>query len=269
MSGRNLRQAALKALRESDLEAKLQRVAALARERREGRLVVAEWGGADLVEPGRPARPVLVDPRELPRRRLGSEAGRLSMIHAIAHIEFNAINLALDAVQRYPGMPEAYYDDWLGVAVDEARHFELLRARLDAAGADYGDYPAHDGLWEMAMRTRQDPLARMALVPRVMEARGLDVTPGIMRRFAAIGDHDTVAVLEVILREEVAHVEAGTRWFRHLCAMRGVDPETTYFALLREYLRGEIRCPLHHAARRAAGFTDNELKRLEELCARH
>ncbi len=269
MSTENLHRAAFELLRIPDLEAKLSGCARLQQAWRSGELAATPLSLPELTEPGRPARPSLVDPRELPRRRLGSEGGRLSMIHAIAHIEFNAIHLALDAVQRFHGLPDAYYSDWLGVAVDEARHFSLLRERLAAGGAAYGDYPAHDGLWDMALRTRHDPLARMALVPRVMEARGLDVTPGIIRRFAAIGDERTVAVLELILREEVGHVEAGTRWFHYLCARRGLDPETRYFELLREHLRGEIRCPLHHAARRAAGFSESELKKLEELCARH
>ncbi len=268
MSGRNLHLAALEVLQEKDVARKCRLAADLRRAWRRGELIRETADLPDVTTPGRPALPALVDPRQLPRRRLGSEAGRLSMIHAIAHIEFNAINLAVDAVYRFPKMPDRFYADWIDVAADEARHFELLRARLTGAGAAYGDFPAHDGLWDMALRTRHDPLARMALVPRVMEARGLDVTPGIMRKFSGIGDDATVKVLEVILREEIGHVEAGTRWFRHLCARRHLEPEATYFDLLREYLHGEIRCPLHHAARRDAGFSENELKRLEELCAK-
>ncbi len=209
MSRRNLHPLALAVLLERDVARKCHLVAELRRAWHAGELVSESAKAPDITTPGRPALPELVNPRQLPRRRLGSEAGRLSMIHAIAHIEFNAINLAVDAVTRYPGMPSGFYTDWIDVAADEARHFELLRARLAEAGAVYGDFPAHDGLWDMALRTRHDPLARMALVPRVMEARGLDVTPGIMRKFSGIGDHATVAVLELILREEVAHVEAG------------------------------------------------------------
>ena len=268
MNARNLHRAALEVLLEKDVARKCRLAADLRLAWRRGELVREAVDLPDVTTPGRPALPELVDPRRLPRRRLGSEAGRLSMIHAIAHIEFNAINLAVDAVYRYPEMPEGFHADWIDVAADEARHFELLRARLAEAGAAYGDFPAHDGLWDMALRTRHDPLARMALVPRVMEARGLDVTPGIMRKFSGIGDDATVKVLELILREEIGHVEAGTRWFHHLCARRRLEPEATYFSLLREYLHGEIRCPLHHAARRDAGFSENELKRLEELCAK-
>jgi uncharacterized ferritin-like protein (DUF455 family) len=188
------------------------------------------------------------------------------MIHAIAHIEFNAVNLAWDAVYRFRGLPIAYYRDWAGVADDEARHFLALRERLRAQGFDYGDFPAHDGLWDMARRTAHDPLVRMALVPRVLEARGLDVTPAMIRRLDEAGDTETAAVLEMILREEVGHVAAGTRWFRYLCERRGLDAETTFFALLGEFQHGEMRGPLHRDARRQAGFTASELERLERLC---
>jgi uncharacterized ferritin-like protein (DUF455 family) len=219
-----------------------------------------------ITQAGRPLRPELVHPSRLPRRGLGSEVGRLALIHAIAHIEFNAINLAWDAVQRFPGMPRAFYDNWIQVAREEVTHFRLIRQRLHDGGAEYGDFPAHNGLWEMAQRTAHDLLIRMALVPRMLEARGLDVTPGIIRRFKAIGDHETVAVLQIILREEVGHVQFGSRWFRYLCEQRGLEPEQTYFDLLENFLNGEIRCPLHHQARRQAGFSNQELQRLESLC---
>jgi uncharacterized ferritin-like protein (DUF455 family) len=152
------------------------------------------------------------------------------------------------------------------VAAEEAYHFSLLQERLEQLGYTYGDFPAHNGLWELAVRTAADPLLRMALVPRVMEARGLDVTPGMIERFAAIDDHQTVAILRTILRDEVGHVEAGSRWFRHLCAERGLEPEATYFALLEQHLSSGVRCPLHKEARRQAGFSDAELGRLEALC---
>ncbi|MET0061021.1 MAG: ferritin-like domain-containing protein [Candidatus Thiodiazotropha endolucinida] len=233
-----------------------------------GELVTEGWTPSETItHAGRPHRPELVHPSQLPRRGLGSETGRLALIHAIAHIEFNAINLAWDAVQRFPEMPRAYYDDWIRVAREEVYHFRLLRQRLRAGGADYGDFAGHNGLWEMARRTAHDPLIRMALVPRMLEARGLDVTPGIMRRFEAIGDHETAAVLQIILREEVGHVQFGSRWFHYLCEQRGLQPEQTYFDLLENFLNGEIRCPLHHEARREAGFSNQELQRLEALCA--
>ncbi|MCB1723056.1 MAG: ferritin-like domain-containing protein [Chromatiaceae bacterium] len=217
---------------------------------------------------GRPPRPVLVSPRELAPRGLGNAEGHAALVHAVAHIEFNAINLACDAVYRFRDLPDAYYGDWLQVAAEEAYHFSLLRDRLERLGYAYGDFPAHDGLWEMAARTAHDPLLRMALVPRVMEARGLDVTPGMRERFAAHGDQQTAAVLDIILRDEIGHVEAGSRWFRHLCARRRLDPEETYFALLEQFLGNKVRCPLHKPARLQAGFSETELGRLEALCKR-
>ena len=211
------------------------------------------------LQPGRPARPVLVRPRDVPTRGLGSVEGRGALCHAVAHIEFNAINLALDAGLRFAGMPAAYYDDWLSVAQDEARHFLLVQARLRQLGYDYGDFAAHNGLWEACEKTAHDVLVRMACVPRVLEARGLDVTPNLIHRLREVRDHETIAVLEVILAEEVRHVEIGTRWFRWCCAERGLDPVPTFRRLLAE--QGIVlRPPFNEAARAAAGFTPEELR---------
>ncbi|HSR65060.1 MAG TPA: ferritin-like domain-containing protein, partial [Xanthomonadaceae bacterium] len=185
--------------------------------------------------PGRPPHPRLVPPRDLPRRGFGTPEGRAAFIHAVAHIEFNAIDLAWDAVYRFRGMPDAYYADWVGVAADEARHFTLLCARLREFGHDYGDFDAHNGLWEMAEKTAHDALARMALVPRVLEARGLDVTPGMIAKLRGLGDDATADILEVILREEVAHVAAGSRWYRWLCERGGIEPLERFRSLLAEY----------------------------------
>jgi uncharacterized ferritin-like protein (DUF455 family) len=220
------------------------------------------------VTAGRPVRPELVAPAKLAQRRLGSVEGRAALIHAVAHIEFNAINLACDAVYRFRNMPDAYYADWTRVAAEEAYHFTLLRDRLGELGYAYGDFPAHNGLWDLAVQTAGDPLRRMALVPRVMEARGLDVTPGMMARFVKAGDQATADILAIILRDEVGHVEAGSRWFRFLCEQRGLDSETTYFDLLDAHFRGEIRGPLHRTARLQAGFSEAELGRLEALCSK-
>ena len=223
----------------------------------------------DAIEPigeaGRPDKPQLVEPRKLPRRSLNSEEGRAALIHAVAHIEFNAINLACDAVYRFQEMPEQYYQDWSRVADEEALHFRLLNERLGELGYRYGDFSAHNGLWMMAVKTADDPLVRMALVPRVLEARGLDVTPGMMERFKAAGDLRTVEILEIILRDEIGHVEIGTRWFHTLCYQRGVEPEQTYFQLLEDYMQNSVRGPFNHEARRQAGFDDDELQRLEAL----
>jgi uncharacterized ferritin-like protein (DUF455 family) len=221
-----------------------------------------------LATPGRPARPQLVAARELPQRKLTDPTGLASLVHAVAHIEFNAINLAWDAIQRFPQMPAAYQADWLQVATEEAEHFVLMRDRLQTLGLDYGDLPAHDGLWDMARRTAGDVLERMALVPRVLEARGLDVTPGMIGRLRQIGDQDTADRLEIILRDEVGHVAIGSRWFNHLCEERGLEPGATFFALIEHHLRGEIRCPLNREARLEAGFDQRELRVLEAQCAK-
>jgi uncharacterized ferritin-like protein (DUF455 family) len=214
--------------------------------------------------PGRPARPRLVHPRDLPRRGFGTDEGRAAFLHAVAHIEFNAIDLAWDAVYRFRGMPHAYYADWVQVAHDEARHFQMLRARLRDFGHDYGDFDAHNGLWEMAQKTAHDGLARMALVPRVLEARGLDVTPGMIDKLRALGDADTAAILEVILREEVGHVAAGSRWYRWHCERAGVEPRARFRELLRQYASGVLHGPFNTQARLQAGFDPEELESLQE-----
>lgn len=216
-------------------------------------------------EPGRPVKPVLVDPRELPRRGMSSPEGVAALLHAITHIEFNAINLALDAVYRFRGMPLDYYNDWLQVADEESNHFQLLNERLNKSGYQYGDFDAHNGLWDMAMCTADDVLVRMALVPRVMEARGLDVTPGIIERFRAIDDEDSVRILEIIMREEVGHVEIGSRWFHYLCDQRDLPREKTYLELMNQYAKGKVKPPLHRDARLSAGFTETEIEYLEGM----
>ena len=213
--------------------------------------------------PGRPERPRLIDPKKLPRRGLGSDAGRAALVHAVAHIEFNAVNLALDAAWRFRGMPPAYYHDWLRVARDEARHFRMLNARLGELGHAYGDLDAHNGLWEMAVKTDDDVLVRMALVPRVLEARGLDVTPGMIRRLRQAGDDTTPRILEIILEEEVPHVAIGSHWFRHCCAQRGLSPDDTFAALLAQYMGGAPKGPFNEPARLQAGFNAAEMAWLQ------
>lgn len=213
-------------------------------------------------QPGRPDLPRLVNPTEVPRRRLGTEAGRAALAHAIAHIEFNAINLALDAVCRFRGMPGAYYRDWVSVAADEARHFMLLAGRLDDLGSEYGALPAHNGLWEMAEHTADSCLVRMALVPRVLEARGLDVTPGMIERLRQVGDSATIAVLETILEEEVRHVAIGSQWFNYCCELEDKEPAATFLQLLETRYPGSVRGPFNIAARLAAGFTQAEMDAL-------
>jgi uncharacterized ferritin-like protein (DUF455 family) len=217
--------------------------------------------------PGRPPRPRLVAPEHLPRRSIGSRAGRAALLHSLAHIEFNAIGLALDAIWRFAGMPAAYYTDWLGVAREEARHFRLLEQRLAALDCRYGDFDAHDGLWELAQRTAGDVLDRMALIPRRMEARGLDVSPAIRGRLAATGDLESAAVLDVILRDEIGHVAVGNRWFHWLCGQRGLDPAAADAQIAARHRAAPQRGPFNVAARRAAGFTDAELAQLQAVPA--
>jgi len=215
--------------------------------------------------PGRPEYPRLVAPKKLHRRSLHTREGHAALIHAIVHIEFNAINLALDAVYRFRDMPDAYYDDWMRVADEEAYHFQLMCEHLQSLGYDYGDFDAHNGLWEMAQKTAHDPLVRMALVPRVLEARGLDVTPGIMKKLEGHGDHAAVNVLEIILRDEIGHVEIGTRWFRYLCEQRAMEPDATFCGLFEQYMGASAgkKGRLHRRAREQAGFSENELHYLE------
>lgn len=217
--------------------------------------------------PGHPERPELRPHTEMARRSPATPLGRAVLVHAIAHIEFNAINLALDAIWRFPRMPEAFYRDWLQVAAEEAKHFELLRAHLRRQGRDYGDFPAHQGQWMMCEKTQDDIVARMALVPRTMEARGLDATPQIQAKLRQVGTADALAaveILDVILREEVGHVAIGNHWYRWLCAREGLDPETHYAELTRRYAAPRMRPPFNTAARRAAGFSESELRWLEQ-----
>ncbi|HEX5057686.1 MAG TPA: ferritin-like domain-containing protein [Gammaproteobacteria bacterium] len=209
---------------------------------------------------GRPERPVLTRPRGVARRSLHTSEGRKAFMHAIAHIEFNAINLACDAVHRFRGMPRDYYGDWIGVAADEARHFTLLQDYLHKLGCRYGDFPAHGGLWDMAERTAHDVLARMALVPRVLEARGLDVTPAMIERLQAACDIEGAEILRIIYQEEIRHVAAGSRWFRYLCAQRGLEPRATFRELVERHFTGELRGPFNMEARIMAGFDAEELE---------
>ena len=227
--------------------------------------VALEADGLDVRVPGRPEKPLTVAAQDVPRRGLAGREGRAALLHAIAHIEFNAINLACDAVQRFSGMPETYYRDWAQVALDEARHFALLQTRLADFGYAYGDFPAHDGLWQMAENTRSDCLSRMALVPRLLEARGLDVTPGMIDKLRNIGDAESVAVLEIILAEEVGHVAIGTYWFNFCCQQAQKDPETAFIALLQTCGRGALRGPFNREARLQSGFTEYELAQISLL----
>jgi uncharacterized ferritin-like protein (DUF455 family) len=256
--------AALHCLQASSLDDKIDTTHSAAAAWRQGELLLEDDGSTAITAPGRPTLPELISPRDLPRRKLGDPVGHACLIHAIAHIEFNAIDLGWDAVHRFRDMPRDYYGDWIRVADEEARHFTLLRNHLKTLGYDYGDFPAHNGLWDMAQRTASDPLVRMALVPRVLEARGLDVTPGMMKRLRDIGDSRAVEILDVIWHDEVGHVEIGTRWFRYLCQQRGLEPDSTFAGLIKEYIPERVRGPFDHAMRKQAGFSEWEIDFLEE-----
>ncbi len=259
-----LRTRALQCLVETDPARKAAAVAALAEDVRAGVCVLdteAELAAAHAI-PGRPPQPELVPPRLVGRRSMVTVEGRAMLIHALAHIEFNAINLALDAVWRFPGMPAQYYSDWLRVADEEALHFSLLSAHLQTLDSHYGEYPAHGSLWEMVEKTCGDVLARMALVPRTMEARGLDANPALRAKLAQAGDHEAARILDIILRDEIGHVEVGNRWYGYLCRQRGLEPRSTYAELTVKYKAPVVRGPFNLEARRQAGFSDDELNDL-------
>lgn len=209
--------------------------------------------------PGRPARPALLPPAQMKNRAVGTLEGRAALIHALAHIESNAVDLALDVLWRWPAMPDDFYRDWSQVAREEALHFQLLSAHLQAMGFAYGDFPAHNGLWEMAEKTRGDLLARMALVPRTLEARGLDASPAIRNKLISVGDQRGGEILDIVLRDEIGHVAIGNRWYRHLCEQRGLNPISTYAELAITYQAPKLKGPFNLPARRAAGFDEDEL----------
>ncbi len=258
----NIHKLAYQILMESDTELKLQQTIDLYAQQKDYAPILGDFPVERILIPGRPTQPDLISPKKLKHRKLNSASGRAHLLHAVAHIEFNAINLALDAVYRFQQMPADFYLDWLQIASEEAKHFRLLRQRLEKMGYHYGDLPAHNGLWEMTVKTDHDVMIRMALVPRVLEARGLDVTPGMIQRLEQVGDQETVAILNIILEEEIGHVGIGSKWFHYCCAQRNKNPIKTFQDLLIEYMGAPLRSPLHTQARLQAGFTQQELDQL-------
>ena len=262
---KELRQQALEALLEQNPERKVAMAACLCAQ--PATLLIASDMLPEAFQlpqtlPGCPARPELRSHLDVPKRSPFTTEGLAALLHAVTHIEFNAINLALDAIWRFDGMPHAYYLDWLKVAAEEAQHFSLLRSHLKTMGYDYGDFPAHTGLWDMTEKTRGDVLARMALVPRTLEARGLDATPPMQAKLRKVGTPQAlraVEILDVILRDEIGHVAIGNHWYRHLCGLRGLDPVATYAVLARQYGAPRLKGPLNLDARRDAGFDEEEL----------
>ncbi len=215
------------------------------------------------LSPARPDLPRLVPPTEVPRRRLGTKAGRSALLHAVAHIEFNAIDLALDMICRFgpddaipQGRQAEFVGDWISVADDEARHFELIRTRLQQLGHDYGDFPAHNGLWEAAISTRGDIAARLAIAPMVLEARGLDVTPPMIRKFEAAGDKESAKILTTIYTDEINHVATGAKWFHILSKLKKQEPEGYFRSLVDSHFKGQLKPPFNHHARALAGIPE-------------
>jgi len=260
-----LRQTALELLAITDPKTKVERVKKLFDDCHQKLIeldVSADLNAIGLDLPGRPQKPELVPPLTVPKRKMDTVEGRLSLLHSLAHIEFNAMNLALDAIWRFADMPKQYYVDWLKVAKEEAYHFSLIEAHLQSAGVAYGDFPAHNSLWEMVERTTDAVIARMALVPRTMEARGLDAVPAIRDRFKQIKDYQVVEILEIILRDEVGHVFIGNQWFNFLCAKENLSPIKAYKDLARAYRAPMLRGPFNLEARKQAGFTAEELSLL-------
>ncbi len=266
MLGSELRASALSLLCDGDVLRKIDGVRQLSLARKQGGVTLATDAAlvATASVPGRPPRPLLVPPGQVRHRSMRDVEGRAALIHALAHIEFNAVNLALDAIWRFAGMPDDYYADWLQVADEEALHFTLLARHLQSIGFVYGDFPAHDSLWEMAQKTSGDLLARMALVPRTLEARGLDASPAVRAKLAQAGEIAAAGILDIILADEIGHVAVGNRWYAWLCQRAQRDPLQTYRELAAQYRAPQPRGPFNLAARRAAGFTDEELDALQQ-----
>lgn len=261
-----LQEAAWALLQESDPERKAALGVLIAQQWQAGSLALESVDDAvSLPAPGRPEQPELLPPQQMPKRKMTSELGRIVLIHAVAHIEFNAINLAWDAVYRFRNMPKDYYDDWISVGLDEARHFQMLKGYLEKRGSYYGEYPAHNGLWDMAVKTDHDVLVRMALVPRVLEARGLDVTPAMLDKLKKAGDQEAVEHLNIILEEEINHVRIGTRWYHYCCEQRNLPKRETFVQLIEKIMQGKLKGPFNLDARLLAGFDEDELKYLEEM----
>tara|TARA_B100000315_G_scaffold255655_1_gene299585 strand:- start:634 stop:1443 length:810 start_codon:yes stop_codon:yes gene_type:complete len=255
-SATSLSQAACSVLLEPSVEGKISLTQEIAEQWSNGS--IADIGSAlPPNRPARPARPELLPPRDMPKRNARGDKGRIALIHAIAHIELNAIDLAWDIIARFTAydLPRNFYADWIGVAVDEARHFGLLANYLSYHGAAYGDFPAHDGLWEAAEDTYHDLLARLAIVPMVLEARGLDTTPPTITKLRDVGDNHAADILATIADEEIAHVAAGVRWFNYICEQQEKEPTETYQALFKKHFKGQLKPPFATAAREQAGFS--------------
>ncbi len=260
-----LREACLAILASTDPQTKVSQLQQLFDDYHRQHVTLDSGRGLDVPHigiPGRPIKPELVPPLQVPKRKMDSREGRASLLHSLAHIEFNAMNLALDAIWRFPNMPDQYYEDWLKVAKEEAYHFSLVNEHMQSFGFTYGDFPAHNSLWEMVERTTDAVIARMALVPRTMEARGLDAVPSIRDRFKQVKDERAVEILEIILHDEIGHVLIGNRWFNFLCEKDLLSPIAVYRELAKKYRAPILKPPFNLEARQQAGFTAEELQLL-------
>lgn len=249
----------LNAVLAKDLEMKQQLVSSLFQNFSQYQYPYQVTNVISIETPGRPEYPELISPLDVPKRRINSPNGLASLYHALAHIEFNAINLAVDACYRFQHMPQEFYADWLSVANDELYHFRLLNEHLQSLNSYYGAFTAHNGLWDMVLKTEHDPMIRMALVPRVLEARGIDAIPDIINKVSHIKDHKGVEILKIIAHDEIRHVQIGNKWFKTLCNERNLDPIPTFFNLLEEYDAPKIRGAFNREGRKNAGFSDYEL----------
>lgn len=253
----------------SDLDAKVRLAHATARAWFARSLSLrARTGGQPMPDqPGRPAEPVLLPPRDMPKRAIGGQAGRIALLHSLAHIELNAVDLTWDLVGRFADrpLPRSFFDDWVRVGLEEAKHFSLLRQRLIDLGSHYGALPAHHGLWEAAESTGHDLAARLAVIPLVLEARGLDITPTMIDKARGLGDAATADILAIIYRDEKRHVDAGAKWFRFLCDREGRDPERRFQDLVRRHFKGGLKPPFNDRARAEAGLTPGFYRPLVRL----
>lgn len=260
-----LRETSLAILASADAQSKVSRLLSLFVDYQSQKItldIARRFEAQELSLPGRPLKPELVLPKLVPKRRMDTPEGRAGLLHSLAHIEFNAMNLALDAIWRFPDMPKEYYEDWLKVAKEEAYHFSLVNEHLGSLGFTYGDFPAHNSLWEMVERTTDSVIARMALVPRTMEARGLDAVPAIRDRFLQIKETRAVEILETILNDEIGHVLIGNHWFNFLCSKESLSPISAYRDLATKYRAPILKGPFNIEARKQAGFTSEELNLL-------
>jgi uncharacterized ferritin-like protein (DUF455 family) len=265
---RSLAEEAVVVVREPELEAKADHAYALAKAWLGGRIGVGSVARLDLpTDPGRPDQPALIAPSRMPRRSKGGTKGRIALLHSLAHIELSAVDLTWDMIARSAGtrLPRSYYDNWVQVGLEEAKHFKLLANRLRDLGSSYGALPAHAGLWEAAQSTDTDLTARLAIIPLVLEARGLDVTPATIRSLEGSGDKESAAILRTIYHDEKKHVAFGAKWFRYLCDRDRRAPEPTFHALVRKHFRGAIKPPTNDRARAEAGLTPGFYKPLMPL----